>query len=195
MQISDSRTLVATEGGGIDLLTAGFPCTQTSIAAQIHDRRDGLAGKDSGLWFEALRAFAEILPKNGVVENVSGARKWAPIIQKGLEDLGYTVSILELQAVDVGLPHKRARMFFIANADGKRFQVTRQFQSPEIEWIERLTTTGGSWLSGTPGITGSFNGLPNRVDRVTALGNSVAPKLVHEIFKAIGQCSNSATTK
>lgn len=171
--------------GTISLLSGGFPCTQTSVAAQIHDCRTGLAGPDSALWFEYLRAIKEITPPWVVVENVPGVKKWSRIIQIGLADTGYTVSRMEFEAKDCGLPHRRRRVFFIANAYGKRLASARQTGSPTAEWYKRLASSGGSWLTGTPGTVGIFNGIPHRVDRVTALGNAVVPSMAHKIFLAI----------
>lgn len=171
--------------GSIDLLSGGFPCTQTSVAAQIHDCRAGLTGQDSGLWFEYLRAIKEIAPSWAVVENVSGVKKWARIIQMGLADIGYTVSRMEFEAKDCGMPHRRRRVFFVANANGKRLAGARQTGSPTTEWFQRLAIAGGSWLAGTPGTVGGLNGLPDRMDRVTALGNAVVPQMAYRVFTEI----------
>jgi len=171
--------------GGVNIISGGFPCTQTSVAAQIHDYRDGLKGVDSGLWYEYLRAAGEIRSNWIVVENVSGVKKWGHIIQKGLEDLGYAISSLAIKACDFGLPHKRRRIIYVANANGKRLALPRAARSSSIEWVERLTTHGGSWLDSAPGTPGIINGVPHRMDRVKALGNAISPEMALEIFQLI----------
>lgn len=41
-----------------------------------------------------------------------------------------------------------------------------------------------------PGIRGRNDGIPNRMDRVKALGNSIVPQVAFQIFKAIEQYQN-----
>jgi DNA (cytosine-5)-methyltransferase 1 len=171
----------------INVLSLGFPCKQTSVAAAIHGKRNGLEGEDSGLWYEGLRVIGEILPDWAVVENPSGVKKWEKIITEGLENAhpGYVVSRVETTACSFGFPHQRRRVLYVANRHGKRLEIARPGGSPTAEWVERLTTYGGSWLSATPGTIGGFNGLPNRVDRVRALGNALMPQQAFHVFNAI----------
>jgi DNA (cytosine-5)-methyltransferase 1 len=171
--------------GLLDVVTGGFPCKQTSVSAAIHQKRSGLEGVDSSLWFEQIRVLEDCRPTWAVVENVAGVKKWEDTIKSGLEGIGFTVSKVEFEAVDFGLPHKRRRCFYVANAHGKRLEITRQPGTPTTDWVKRLAIDGGSWLSSTPGTIGSFNGLPNRVDRINALGNACIPAMALEIFKAI----------
>ncbi len=52
----------------VDVLTAGFPCQDLSVAG----RRAGLSGERSGLWWEFRRIIAELLPPWVLIENVPG---------------------------------------------------------------------------------------------------------------------------
>jgi len=58
--------------GKIDLLVGGFPCTNLSIAKK---NREGLAGSESGLFYEMIRIHKEIKPKWFVYENVFSMAK------------------------------------------------------------------------------------------------------------------------
>lgn len=49
-----------------------------------------------------------------------------------------------------------------------------------------FTEIGGYWQA-EPGVGRMVHGVPNRVDRIKALGNSIVPQIAHEIFKAINQ--------
>lgn len=75
--------------GGIDIITFGFPCQDLSIAGN----RKGLAGKRSGLFFEALRIIEAIRPDCFIFENVkgllscSGGRDFKTVLQ-AVADLG-----------------------------------------------------------------------------------------------------------
>jgi DNA (cytosine-5)-methyltransferase 1 len=173
--------------GKIELLTGGFPCKQTSIGAAIHGKRSGLKGPDSGLWHEELRTFAQAKARWVIVENPSGVKKWETEIQESLADIGYTVSRLEFKASSFGLPHQRRRYLYVGNSHGERLEISRQSDSLTTEWYTRLAANRGSWLASSPGIIGSFNGLPNRVDRIKALGNAIVPQVAYQIFKAIDQ--------
>jgi DNA (cytosine-5)-methyltransferase 1 len=53
----------------VDVITAGFPCTDVSLAG----RQDGLHdGTRSGLWAHAAYAIAELRPALVILENVRG---------------------------------------------------------------------------------------------------------------------------
>lgn len=171
----------------VDIIAGGFPCKQTSVSAAIHGKRNGLSGVDSGLWTEQLRVYKELLPAWAIVENVAGVQEWEDTIQDGLEGIGYAVSKLEYKACDFGLPHKRKRCFYVGNTNGKRLEIARLTESPEITWVQRLTLAGGDWLQCSPGDGRGINGLPNRMDRIEALGNSVVPFMAYQIFKSIQQ--------
>jgi len=56
----------------IDLLIGGFPCTDLSIAKK---NREGLKGKDSGLFYEMVRVHRELKPKWFIYENVASMSK------------------------------------------------------------------------------------------------------------------------
>lgn len=55
-----------TQYKGFDLITAGFPCQDLSINKA---NRQGLKGKRSGLFWEAVRAIREVQPKYFFIEN------------------------------------------------------------------------------------------------------------------------------
>lgn len=189
---ADIKTFPAGDYRGLlDIVTGGFPCKQTSLSAAIHKKRLGLQGPDSSLWEEQVRVLGDCLPPWAVVENVAGVKKWEDKIKSDLAGLGYTVSRLDFSASGFGLPHERRRCIYVANANGQRLEITRRSTTPSTDWFKRLALDGGSWLAGSPGTIGIFNGLPHRVDRIESLGNSIVPQVAYEIFKAIEQVSLS----
>src|SRR5579862_4144716 len=54
--------------GAVDVLTAGFPCQDLSVAG----KRAGLEGSRSGLFWEVVRILGELRPTWFVLENVPG---------------------------------------------------------------------------------------------------------------------------
>lgn len=119
----------------VDILTAGFPCQDVSLAG----RRAGLAeGTRSGLWRHVARAIQHLRPQLVVIENVRGLLSapadgdvepctWCvgdagdePLLRAlgavlaDLARLGFDAEWGVLRASDVGAPHQRERAFLLA---------------------------------------------------------------------------------
>lgn len=169
----------------VDIITGGFPCKQTSVSAAIHGKRKGLNGIESGLWYAQINILEAMSPDWCVVENPTGIEEWEDKIQNGLAKIGYTVSRLEYQASDFGLPHKRKRYFYVGNAHGKRLEECREKGSPTINWFKGLAVAGGNWMSTSPGTNRGINGIANRVDRIEALGNAIAYPMALDVMQKI----------
>jgi len=105
----------ATEGQ-FDVITAGFPCQDLSIAG----RQDGIGeGTRSGLFFEVLRLARQIQPKFILFENVRNliSHKDGETFQQILQEItkaGFDVEWSVVSAKDVGACHLRERLWFIA---------------------------------------------------------------------------------
>lgn len=102
--------------GSIDILTGGFPCQPYSSAGKRLGKED-----DRHLWPEMLRAIREIQPSWVVGENVRGLTNWNgglvfDEVQADLENEGYEVTPFLLPACAVGAPHRRDRIWFVANS-------------------------------------------------------------------------------
>lgn len=103
--------------GNIDILTGGFPCQPFSVAGKRKGTEDS-----RNLWPEYHRAIREIQPTWVVGENVPGLINWSKglvfeQVQADLEAEGYEVWPFVLPACSVGAPHKRERVWFVANAN------------------------------------------------------------------------------
>lgn len=100
--------------GAVDLVVAGTPCQDFSIAG----RRAGMAGERSGLAREFARLVREINPQWIVWENVPGAfstnggRDFGSFI-KALDDCGYCCAWRVLDAQFFGVPQRRRRIFIV----------------------------------------------------------------------------------
>jgi DNA (cytosine-5)-methyltransferase 1 len=97
---------------GIDILAAGWPCQDISIAG----RGEGLKkGNRSGLWFTVAAAVRDLRPDLVLLENVAQLRRRGlDQVQADLAGSGYHTEWLCLRASEVGAPHRRARMFVLA---------------------------------------------------------------------------------
>lgn len=186
----DVRTWPQPDTERVDVICGGFPCKQTSNGAAIHGRRNGLAGSDSGLWFEMLRVVRLLKPQCVVVENVGGAGTWKDTITRGLADAGYQVPAdpLSVSAASLGAPHSRRRLFWIADIDGKGLEITRQAGPSPDETHERRATSGNRWIATLPGIRGMDDGISDRLDRrsrIERCGNAVVPQVAEFIGRRI----------
>lgn len=100
--------------GQIDVVSGGFPCTDISAAG----KGAGIDGEASGLWLEMARIICEVEPRFVFVEN-------SPMLTtRGLErvlgdlaSMGFDARWGVLGADDTGAPHKRDRIWIVADAD------------------------------------------------------------------------------
>ena len=98
-----------------DVITGGFPCQPFSIAGKQRGTDD-----NRHLWPQMFRIIRELAPRWVVGENVRGLVN----IQDGmvfetvctdLEGEGYEVRAFNIPAAGVGAPHRRERIWIIAN--------------------------------------------------------------------------------
>lgn len=101
----------------VDLVCGGFPCQDVSTAGAWA----GLTGERSGLWWEFRRVVRQLRPRYVFIENVHGGwRRWLPVVRRTLWRIGYASMPLRVRACDVGAPHRRARCFLLAYANGEQ---------------------------------------------------------------------------
>lgn len=107
----DVREVKGTHVGAVDVVYGGFPCQPFSVAGDRKGRDDSRF-----LWPEFSRLVEEIGPRWVVAENVPGILTLAADdVCQDLERLGYSVGIWNFEALSVGAPHRRARVFFVAH--------------------------------------------------------------------------------
>ena len=105
----------------VDIISGGFPCQPFSVAGKQHGKRD-----DRYLWPEMLRVIRELTPRWVVGENVPGILQIAAAdVVQDLEREGYHVVVFDFEAAAVGAPHRRERVAFVANRDGKPWGTRR----------------------------------------------------------------------
>lgn len=140
--------------GAVDIVTAGFPCQDLSVAG----KRAGLAGTRSGLFWEAIRIVGELRPTWLVLENVPGlfssndGRDFAVVLRE-LGKLGCFRSIAwtVLDSQYFRVAQRRRRVFIVCGAGvGSAEQVLFEPESGEGDFAE----SGETW----PGIAGSLGG-------------------------------------
>lgn len=117
--IDEDVTTMEFKEGEADVITAGFPCQDLSFAGD----GAGLAGARSGLYREVIRALRLVRPKWALLENV------AALLSRGLgtvlgdmAEIGYDAEWHCIPASAVGAPHRRDRIWIVANPGGEQHE-------------------------------------------------------------------------
>lgn len=229
-RFDDVRELHAESLPRVDLIAGGFPCQDVSAAG----KGAGIGGARSGLWKEMARLIAECRPAWVLVENVPALRtRGADRVLADLEAIGYDAWPMVVGAHHVGAPHRRNRVWIVANSaslrelqpEGRKQSERRRPSDlradvpnndrtglPDVEGRSGPTESTGrpifdsdlssdtdsdqagrtpiprserrQWLI-EPDVGRVAHGVPNRVDRLRALGNAVVPQVVEAIGRAI----------
>jgi len=178
---------------GVSLCTGGFPCQGFSLAGEGRGCAD-----DRYLWPEMFRVIKESSPRFVVAENVVGIISVAlDTVLSDLESEGYSTGTVVLPACAVNAPHRRDRVWVLANTSKTGLQGPEQPGTPyESAGASRSTAqrggfTGSDW-SIEPNVGRVVDGLPNRSHRLKGLGNAIVPALCYEILKTIYECEQAS---
>jgi DNA (cytosine-5)-methyltransferase 1 len=102
--------------GATQLVCGGFPCQPFSVAGNQRGSED-----DRALWPEMLRVIREVESAWVVGENVSGIINMElDTVLSDLEDSGYATQSFVVPACAVDAPHRRDRVWIVANAKRQR---------------------------------------------------------------------------
>ncbi len=116
-----------------DLLTAGFPCQDYSVAKSLK-YSGGIEGKKGVLFWDIKRVIEAKNPRFLLLENVDRllispakqrGRDFA-IILSTLMSLGYSVEWRIVNAANFGMPQKRKRVFIFATKKEEFFTVLKE---------------------------------------------------------------------
>lgn len=189
------------------IVTGGFPCQPFSHAG----RRKGTAD-DRYQWPNMLAVIRNTKPEWVIAENVRGLVTWndglvLETVCTDLEAEGYEVQPFIIPAVAVGAPHRRDRVWIIANArseesgklpSGKRQTIpkTREtnptYPNWRCNWQEVAFATCNDTVD--DGLSRLVDGVPYsrpkwRKDSLKAYGNGIVPEVAMQIVRAIRQAN------
>lgn len=184
---------------GIDILTGGFPCQPFSCAGQ----RKGTAD-NRHLWPEMLRVIRFTKPRWIIAENVRGLLSIAGgVVFKqvctDLETCGYEVQPVVIPACAVNAPHRRDRVWVVAditrNTCGVGLERLSRRRTGEIatdrpEWDIPWLEVAARLCRVDDGLPAELDGLKlskskHREERLKSLGNSIVPQVAEQIMRAI----------
>ena len=154
--------------GEFDLITAGFPCQDLSIAGRQAGLQDGTR---SALFYEVIRIARQVRPRFILFENVRHllSHQNGQTFQEVLFQIakaGYNAEWGVVSAADVGACHKRERVWIIAYAndpryhrpskrqvDAQRQKAMQQRKIPQLEPTRQADTANayGTRLQGQRG--------------------------------------------
>jgi len=168
----------------VDVICGGFPCQPTSTIGKRQVEED-----ERWLWPEFARIIGSLRPRYVVVENPTGilARGFGRILGD-LADLGYDAEWEVFPAGAFGARHRRDRAFVVAYPAGGRLE-GRDGEAANRRGYQVLRATPPAesvvrWDITAPAVCRAIDGVPDRVDRLRALGNAVVP----QVAEYIGGC-------
>jgi DNA (cytosine-5)-methyltransferase 1 len=185
----DIRTFDGTPWRGkVDVVCGGFPCQDISAAG----KGAGITGERSGLWAEAARICRQIRPSYIFLENspmltIRGLGR----VLGDLASMGYDARWGVLGADAVGLPHRRARIWVVADSIERR----REQRKPKREAEGNISFMGEGqkpgchqqWREAEPAMVGVGDALASRVDRLFAVGNGQVPAVAAVAWQILSQ--------
>lgn len=184
----DVRTFPESSGcDPVDVICGGFPCQDISSSG----KRAGINGDRSGLWSEFSRVVCELRPCIVVVENVPDITvRGIDRVLGQLSEIGYNAEWETIPSAAFGLPQRRFRTFIIAYSHGFGFKRCEKRDSERtffVRWPHNDGLDMAEYLArnATSGICRVDDGVPNRVDRLRALGNAVVPQVAEWIGRRL----------
>jgi DNA (cytosine-5)-methyltransferase 1 len=185
----------------VEVLTGGFPCQPFSIAGKKRGLTD-----DRYMWNEMLRIIRQCHPNWIIAENVTGiVAMELDNILADLEREGYESQSFIIPACAANAPHRRDRLWIIANAMRKRcdnglyywesryLQKNKEWDMAALqsEWQKFIPESWkimsvSNWLKNNANFKRTNDGLSLRMDRdrIKSLGNAIVPQIAY-VFMSI----------
>jgi DNA (cytosine-5)-methyltransferase 1 len=181
------REVVEAIKKGIDFISAGFPCQDESMSGDRkgiqYNESTEEAKTNSGLFVAACRTICLVRPRRALLENVAGLLSGSMGKVLGdLAEIGYDTEWNCISSAAVGAPHERERVWILANSD--EAQCERGCISERIQ-KEYANTSYSRRGKDKPGLVRALNGIPDQMDRLAALGDTVDPAIPELIGRAI----------
>jgi DNA (cytosine-5)-methyltransferase 1 len=171
----------------VDLVTAGFPCQDISLAGE----GAGITGDRSGLFWYILRTLCMVGRPRSLLENVAGLlTRGLGEVLGALASFGYDAEWHCLPASYVGAWHERDRVWIYADPGDERLQgVHKEPILRKSSLSQQLSGVFEEWPGRSNLPESRFHrkgdGIPDVSHRLKALGNAVVPQIPEIIGHAI----------
>ena len=168
----------------VDVVTAGFPCQDISIAG----KGAGLAGDNSGLFWNILRAVRMVGRPRLLLENVAALlNRGMGSVLGALAEIGYDTEWHCIPASAIGAPHNRDRVWIIADPQRDEQPREKPCVGPfgRMGWVEQSLAWDGGWENALSSLRGVDDGNARYVDRTDLTRNALVPQIPEMIGRAI----------
>lgn len=175
--------------------TGSCPCGPFSNAGEMERFAD-----DRHLWPDWVRLIEKRKPAVVFGEQVASATEWLRLVRSDMESLGYAVGCAPIEAAGAGAEHLRDRFWFVGNlVDGERAGLERYAGHVDLGsgWENPAGSTAAAGVQfdlyqsidgkrrrAKSGLRLLVDGIPDIVDRLTALGNAIDPRPAAEFIGA-----------
>ncbi len=175
----------------VDIISGGDPCQPNSFSGLRKGQAD-----HRYQWHNMFRILSIKKPTWVINENVFGSISNLALDKKisDLESIGYTCQAYCIPACALEADHTRERIFLVAHSDVFRRQRSLCNNQGIFKESHSTPITLGTRVNARyefekrmaqPPVFGVHHGIPNAVDQLGALGNSIVPQVAYELFKAI----------
>jgi DNA (cytosine-5)-methyltransferase 1 len=166
--------------------TGSCPCQPFSVAGEGKAHED-----DRHLWPAFFRLISELRPSAVFGEQVAGGDglAWLDHVCADLESAGYATAAANLPACGVGAPHIRARLWWLADANGIGREEPRHSRQDAGNYEEDAFGQANRLLDALrsdalPLVCREHDGLPASVGAMRAYGNAIVPQVAAEFIRA-----------
>lgn len=164
--------------GSVDVVSGGFPCVDISSAG----KKQGIKGRESGLWREMARIIGEIRPAYAFVENSPMlTHRGLDRVVGDLAAMGYGARWGVVGAIHAKAPHRRERIWIVAHTNG-----LRELQPQGREQDQRGWFGNGGWWVAEPELDRVAYRVARGVDRLKAIGNGQVPAVAALAWRLLG---------
>jgi DNA (cytosine-5)-methyltransferase 1 len=170
--------------GPVDLVTAGFPCQDISLAG----KGAGLAGTRSGLFWHILRTVRMVGRPQLLLENVAALLdRGMGAVVGALAQVRYDAEWHCIPASALGAPHGRDRLWIVAHPIGDE----QSREEPCVRAFGRMGRIEQSmaWNRDWEGTLAEFrrldDGLPRSVASTDGYRNAVVPQIPEMIGRQL----------
>jgi DNA (cytosine-5)-methyltransferase 1 len=186
---NDVRTL--DYDGAVDVITGGFPCQPYSLAGKRKGETD-----DRDLWPAMLSVIDDYRPSWVIGENTFGFISLGiDRCLNGLESFGYTARAFDIFSCATDLPTLERHVWIVATPNevrpkGGGVQKIQNIPVIPREFSGSYTGERNRWNLPQSRVCGVGQRVPNRLDRIGAIGNAVDPNIPEMIGYAILEAHN-----
>lgn len=161
--------------------TGSCPCQPFSSAGKGH----GLAD-ERHLWPAWFHLIRERVPPVVFGEQVASAADWLRLVHGDLEGVGYAVGAVPIEAASAGAPHRRDRVWLVA--DTERNEQSREeprfWPAGRMGRVEQSMAWDGGWKAALARFRVVDDGIARCVAATDAARNAIVPQAAAAVIRA-----------